>query len=50
VFVLLLSLAAVVAEVMAPVTTAADSLEENLGQELVFCDGIPKGFDVGFFR
>jgi hypothetical protein len=49
VFVLLLSLAAVVTEVMSPVATAADSLEENLGQELVFCDGIPQRFDVGFF-
>jgi hypothetical protein len=49
VFVLQFSLAAVVTEVMPPVTTAADTLKENLGQELVFCDGIPQGFDVGFF-
>jgi hypothetical protein len=49
VFVLLLGLAAVVTEVMPTVTTAADSLEENLGQELVFFDGIPQRCDVGFF-
>ena len=50
VFVVLLGLATVVAEVMPPVTIAADSLEENFGQPLVLCDCRSKCLNVGFFR
>jgi hypothetical protein len=50
VFVVLLGLATVVAEVMPPATIAADSLEENFGQPLVLCDGRSKCLNVGFFR
>jgi hypothetical protein len=50
VFVVLLGLATVVAEVMPPVTTAADSLKKNFGQELVLCDGRSKRLNVRFFR
>ena len=43
-----LSLGAVPAQVMSCVTSAPERFEENLGQPLVFLDGMAQGFDVGF--
>jgi len=48
VFVVSLSLGAVPAQVMACVASASERFEENLGQPLVFLDGMAQGFDVGF--
>lgn len=48
VFVVSLSLGAVPAQVMPCVASASERFEENLGQPLVFLDGMAQGFDVGF--
>lgn len=48
VFVVSLSLGAVPAQVMACVASASERFEENLGQPLVFLNGVTQGFDVGF--
>lgn len=43
-----LSLGAVPAQVMSRVASAPERFEENLGQPLVFLDGMAQGFNVGF--
>lgn len=43
-----LSLGAVPAQVMSCVASTPERFEENLGQPLVFLDGMAQGFDVGF--
>lgn len=43
-----LSLGAVPAQVMSCVASTPERFEENLGQPLVFLDGVAQGFDVGF--
>ena len=43
-----LCLGAVPAQVMSCVASAPERFEENLGQPLVFLDGVAQGFDVGF--